>query len=128
MQQSKFAPTRSKLIWGERNFYPLIIPNFCHCICKQTDVLFSNDCSFNEIKSCENLPWMSIVIVVSASKNIYYISLENGRPPPPSSSIETPFPCLYNCTLGSWQLYRHTATAVYSRQSSLQTGKRRVNL
>ena len=37
---------------------------------------------------------------------------------PPSSSIETPFPFLYTCTVGSWQLYRQTATAVYSRQSS----------
>ena len=37
---------------------------------------------------------------------------------PLSSSIETPFPCLYNCTVGSWQLYRQTATAKYSRQSS----------
>ena len=25
---------------------------------------------------------------------------------------------LYNCTVGSWQLYRHTATAVNNRQSS----------
>ena len=35
-----------------------------------------------------------------------------------SSSIETPLPCLYNCLVGSWQLYRQTANAVYSRQSS----------
>ena len=28
------------------------------------------------------------------------------------------FPCLYNCSVSSWQLYRQTATAVYSRQSS----------
>ena len=46
-----------------------------------------------------------------------YISLLKHRHPP-SSSIETPFPCLYNCTVGSWQLYRQTATTVYCRQSS----------
>ena len=32
---------------------------------------------------------------------------------PPSSSIAATFPCLYNCNVGSGQLYRHTATAVY---------------
>ena len=35
-----------------------------------------------------------------------------------SRYIETPLPCLYSCSVGSWQLYRQTATAVYSRQSS----------
>ena len=42
---------------------------------------------------------------------------------PPSSSIETPFPCRYNCTVGSRQLHRQTAPAVHSRQ----TGKSRLN-
>ena len=36
----------------------------------------------------------------------------------PSSSTETPFPCLHNFTEGSWRLYRQTAIVVYSRQSS----------
>ena len=47
-----------------------------------------------------------------------YIYLSKREGTPPSSSDETPFPCLYNCTMGSWQLYRQTATAVYTRQSS----------
>ena len=49
-----------------------------------------------------------------------YILREEKAPrsPPPSSSIATPFPCLYNSTVGFWQLYRQTSAAVYSRQSS----------
>ena len=53
--------------------------------------------------------------LVRSNLRTYFISLENRRHPP-SSSIETPFPCVYNCTVGSWQLYRQTATAVYEQQ------------
>ena len=40
------------------------------------------------------------VLKVQTEEDIQYdISLEKRRHPP-SSSIETPFPCLYNCTVG----------------------------
>ena len=36
--------------------------------------------------------------LVRSNLRTYFISLENRRHPP-SSSIETPFPCVYNCTV-----------------------------
>ena len=46
---------------------------------------------------------------------------------PPSSTIETHFPCLYNYTVGSGQLYSQTATAVTADRAVIQTGKSRFN-
>ena len=47
-----------------------------------------------------------------AQKRFVYPYIINGTPL--TSSIETSFPCLYNCTLGYWQLYRQAATLSYS--------------
>ena len=67
------------------------------------------------IKSIEHLlPTTEILPKISLNIEAY------SHRYPPSSSIVTPFPCLYKCTVGSWQLYRHQLSCytLYSRQSS----------
>ena len=74
--------------------------------------------SIGQSESCKNRRHFVVkhrLLIINHRRyciSLYSISISIGTSR--SSSMETTFPCLYNCTV---QLYRQTATAVYSRQS-----------
>ena len=113
VQYSTNSPIFGKIIYpagiARTNMYTFPQKNTLEQCLVKTD-------SIGQSESCKNRRHFVVkhrLLIINHRRyciSLYSISIGTPR----SSSMETAFPCLYNCTV---QLYRQTATAVYSRQS-----------